>query len=96
MAQDSEAKTRGLPRAGAVSDANKNDTTGASSKEPPPATKKWWISCPHATGQVDTTPERPWIIVAVPPIWGKFHCQELFRLVGWLTHKFGSCRQEEL
>lgn len=58
--------------------------------------KKWWISCSMATGQVNTTPERPHIIVSTPPIWGKFIGQELFRLVGWLTNKCGSCTEKEL
>lgn len=58
--------------------------------------KKWWISSTMATGQVDTTIESPFIIVSTPPIWGKFLGQELFRLVGWLTSRCGSCTQEEL
>lgn len=56
--------------------------------------KEYRISCGEIIGHVTTTDTG--IIVKLPTVWGQFMWQEVFKLVGWLTHTFGSCTQEEV
>ena len=44
--------------------------------------RKWWISSPKFTGQVDTTASLR--IITTPPVWKSFKGQQLSRLIDWL------------
>lgn len=57
---------------------------------------KWWVSCTHATGQVNTEADKAGrdIIVFVPPVWRKFMGQPLGNLMRWLDAKFGTVTSE--